>query len=286
MPDHARMVRYSTGSTRSVFGLAVLCVMIATLFMTARAQDPTADDEARIQRDISFQQSRLNNADPEVRRDAVLRLGAMRRPDASRAATPALGDVDESVRAAACAAVVSMAADEAVDFLLPLLHDKRPFIRQEAAYAFGELQKSQQRYLAKILPPLVVLLASDPYLNVRAAAALAFGRLRVLGGLDALEEIVSGNIKGKIRDRSETEYDFLRRCAAIALGQIGQRSSVPALIAVLNNRDETPDTRREAARALGLIGDPSADSALRSAVNDRDPYLAEIAFDALQRTTK
>ncbi|HEY9283975.1 MAG TPA: hypothetical protein VIP46_11030, partial [Pyrinomonadaceae bacterium] len=39
-----------------------------------------------VQREIEKQRARLSSSDAEERRDAVTRLGAMRRPDASRAA--------------------------------------------------------------------------------------------------------------------------------------------------------------------------------------------------------
>lgn len=273
------MVRYCAVSVRGLSAQLAVLVVLAAFCVAVKAQDPS-DDEARIQREISFQSERLRNSDAEVRRDAVLHLGAMKRPDASRAAAPALGDATESVRAAACPAVVSMAADEAAGTLLPLLNDKLPFIRQEAAYAIG---KTHSRTATQ---GLLNTMQTDRYLHVRAAAAVALGEIADPAAATTLAEVVGGSIGGKLKDKSDTERDFLRRSAAIALGQIGDRSAVPALIAVLNNRDETPDTRREAARALGLIGDPSARVSLQSVLTDRDPYLSEIAFDALQKMSR
>ena len=75
----------------------------------------------------------------------------------------------------------------------------------------------------------------------------------------------------------------MRRAAVRALGQIGNRAAVPALIEILNNEESGDDVRREAARSLDQIGDPAAIPALRSVVAARDPYLARIAFEALQR---
>src|SRR5213075_1367624 len=71
--------------------------------------------------------------------------------------------------------------------------------------------------------------------------------------------------------------------AAIALGQIGSRDGVPALVEALSNERTPGDVRRESARALGLIGDARAVPALRSALTAKDPYLSSIAFEALRR---
>jgi HEAT repeat protein len=75
----------------------------------------------------------------------------------------------------------------------------------------------------------------------------------------------------------------VRRSAAVALGRIGSRDAVPALIDVLSNERTEDDVKREAARALGLIGDPSAVPALRAALTARDPHLSQIAFEALRK---
>jgi HEAT repeat protein len=207
----------------------------------------------------------------------------MRQYKASLAALPAIGDLDERVRAVAADALTSAPWEMIAGEFVRLLGDKSAFVRQEAAFAMGKISDKDGTQLILLL---VNLVETDPYLNVRAAAALSMGSQRDRNGSQALIPILEGSIGGKIRDKSETEIDFLRRSAAIALGQIGDRSATPSLIAVLENRKETPDTRREAARALGLIGDPSANSALRSAVADRDPYLSEIAFNALARISE
>ncbi|HKQ53948.1 MAG TPA: HEAT repeat domain-containing protein, partial [Pyrinomonadaceae bacterium] len=79
------------------------------------------------------------------------------------------------------------------------------------------------------------------------------------------------------------EDEFVRRAAAISLGQIGSRESVPALVEALSDTRAPSDVRRECARSLGIIGDPSAVPALRSVLAAQDPYLSRIAFDALRK---
>ena len=81
----------------------------------------------------------------------------------------------------------------------------------------------------------------------------------------------------------ETADEFVRRAAAVALGQIGSSDGVPALVEALSNERTPGDVRRESARALGLIGDARAVPALRSALTAKDPYLSGIAFEALRK---
>src|ERR1043166_729078 len=86
---------------------------------------------------IQQQQQRLNSSDVEERRDAVMRLGAMRREAASRAVLPALQDAAPIVRATAAKAILSLGSDASAGYLLPLLNDKDEFVRRETAYALG-----------------------------------------------------------------------------------------------------------------------------------------------------
>jgi HEAT repeat protein len=87
----------------------------------------------------------------------------------------------------------------------------------------------------------------------------------------------------RLRRRKIEEDEFVRRAAAVSLGQIGSREAVPVLVEALSNARTPDDVRREAARALGLIGDPAAAPALRSVLAHRDPYLSRIAFEALRK---
>src|SRR5215813_9889288 len=60
---------------------------------------------------IQQQQQRLNSSDVEERRDAVMRLGAMRREAASRAVVPTLQDPAAIVRATAAKAILSLGSE-------------------------------------------------------------------------------------------------------------------------------------------------------------------------------
>src|SRR5207237_2597596 len=111
------------------------------------------------------------------------------------------------------------------------------------------------------------------------------GDERATGALsEALGRRVPGTgIFSRVTRSKTEENEFVRRAAAEALGRIGSRAGVPALIAALTDEHAGDDVRREAARALGLIGDPAAVSALRAALTAHDPYLARIAYEVLRK---
>src|SRR6478609_828175 len=91
-----------------------------------------------IQQRIQVQQRRLSSSSVEERRDALMKLGAMKHPDASRAAMSALNDSEPVVRVTAAHALTALPASDASAALVPLLTDKQEFVRREAANALGE----------------------------------------------------------------------------------------------------------------------------------------------------
>ena len=230
-----------------------------------------------IQREIEKQRQRLASAEVEERRDALMRLGNLHRPDASRFAVTALSDPVPVVRVAAAHAIVSLPADEAANLLLPLLQDKLEFIRREAAYALGETRSRSA------VMPLTNLLVMDKEASVRAAAAIALGQIGDQSVTQALTRVLSGSPReGKKKSKGETD-GFVMSAAARALGQIHSAASVNVLIATLSNESVAADVRREAATALGQIGDSSAVPALRAAVASSDSYVSEAARTALRK---
>ena len=235
-----------------------------------------------LQSEIEKQKSRLSSPEQEERRDAVMRLGAMSRPESSRAASAALGDQSAIVRATAVRAILSLAPGEASTLLIPLLTDRDEFVRREAAYALGRTQSRVG------VPALIVALETDKQASVRGVSAVALGQIADSSAVPALSGALTRRLPAsgffnRIRRRKVEEDEFVRRSAAVSLGQTGSRDGVPVLIATLSDTRAPDDVRREAARALGLLGDASAIPALRSALAARDPYLARIAFEALRK---
>ncbi|HEY0005541.1 MAG TPA: HEAT repeat domain-containing protein [Pyrinomonadaceae bacterium] len=277
-----------------VLTLFILCALIAPAFSSNSFDHPAAgcqsqplsQDASRVltplQREIEKQRRRLASSDAEERRDAVMRLGQMKRPDSSRVAASALHDPSAIVRATAAQAVLSLPPVEAAAALLPLLQDRDEFARREAAYALGQTRSRAA------LPALVNLLSQDKKESVRSSAAVALGEIGdetavipLTQALNARRRVSSGFLIK--RRRTKPENEFVRRAAARSLGQIGSRQGVQTLIAVLNDEQSGDDVRREAAEALGLIGDPAAIPHLRAALTARDPYLSRTAFAALHK---
>jgi HEAT repeat protein len=229
-----------------------------------------------IQRELEQQRQRLKSDAIEERRDALMRLGNLKRPDASRIAVAGLTDAEPIVRVAATHAILSLPPAEAATLLIPLLQDKLEFVRRETAYALGE---TRSRSAAAALESVLL---KDKETSVRGAAAVALGEIGDESSVQSLSQILAGQTEKKKKAKAGSN-EFMMRAAARSLGQIKSRSGVAVLIATLTNDANGNDVRREAATALGLIGDPSAAPALQAAFTSGDPYLSEAARAALRR---
>jgi HEAT repeat protein len=228
-----------------------------------------------LQSAIQQQQERLHTGDVEHRRDALMRLAALRHPDASRVAAPALADVSPTVRVAAATALTSLPAGEAVQLLIPVLKDKVEFVRQEVAYAMGKTGSK----LA--VAPLLELISTEKAPGVRAAAVVSLGLIGDETSVVPLAQLLAPALNGSSKSRVE-KNEFVLRAAARSLGQIRSRAAVPSLIAALEKTDNPADVRREAAIALGRIGAAESVSALRNVLTSDDPYLAAAASESLK----
>jgi len=254
-------------------GCAIAVSLLPGVVAAQSISGQSNDRLTPIQREIERQRQRLSSAEVEERRDALMRLGNLKRPEASRAAASALTDISPTVRVMAAHAVLSLPAREAVSLVTSLLKDKSEFVRREAAYVLGETRdRSAVTALIEML--------RDKEAAVRGAAAVALGQIGDEAAVQPLSHMLTGHPTKKKKSR---EDDFVMRSAAKSLGQIRSRTAVPALIATLENSANAPDTRREAASALGLIGDASAMPALQAAFSSgEDPYLAEAARAAMR----
>jgi HEAT repeat protein len=262
------------------FSLTLAVALTVSAFITPLAH--AQNELTPLQQEIRAQTARLSSAEVEERRDAVVRLGAMARPEGSRAAAAALGDTAAIVRATAARAVLSLPSGEAATLILPLLRDRDEFVRREAAYALGLTRSTVGVQL------LSSAVQTDKEASVRGAAAVALGQIGDAAAVPALvgaltRRLQSSGFFNRLLRRKVEEDEFVRRAAAVSLGQIGSREAVPVLVEALSDERAPNDVRREAARALGLIGDTAAVPALRSVLTHQDPYLSRVAFEALQR---
>jgi HEAT repeat protein len=208
--------------------------------------------------------SMLKSSDEEERRDAALQLSRLKGGSAGSALASALTDPSPRVRAAAAAGLAERGEESAVPLLASrLAQDKDKFVRKTAAYALGGFH-GRERTSA------LVAAIKDKDMEVRGAVAVSLGDHPDAEAVPALSAALS--------DKSA----FIRAQAAHALGVNGQGASqtVPNLIGLLA-KDEDAEVRRCAAAALGQIGDRSALPALERARHDRDPYLDQVAIDAI-----
>ena len=274
-----RLVLTTIPSVRPIcFNLALFALLAAMLSAAdARALVAGQNNEqlTPMQREIARQHQRLNSADIEERRDALMRLGNLKRVDASRVAAAGLNDVSPIVRVTAMQAIQSLPPTEVAPLLVSLLKDKLEFVRREAAYALGMIHSRAATR------PLVDLLLTDKEAGVRGAAAVALGEIRDEAAVQPLAQLLAGRTEKK-KKANAVENAFVMRAAARALGKIGSRAGVDVLIATLANDANDSDVRREAATALGLIGDASAAPGLQAALASSDPYLSEAARESLR----
>lgn len=261
---------------RLITGFLTAIVLLSAAAANSFAQG--GERMAAMQREIERQRQRLTSSEVEDRRDALMRLGRLKRLDASRAAVAGLSDPAPMVRVAAAHAILSLPPPEAVALLTPLLQDKLEFVRRETAYALGETRSRSA------VEPLANVLLSDKEAGVRGAAAVALGQIGDETALPALVQALGGARPQPKKKKSKApENEFVLRAAARSLGQIRSRAAVNILIAALGSQEYPSDVRREAAIALGLIGDPAAVPSLRAAFSSDDPYLSAAAREALRR---
>ena len=227
---------------------------------------------------LEKQQQRLSSGDEEERRDALMRLGAMRSEAASRVALAGLSDLSPIVRVTAAKAILSLGPAQSAAALLPLLQDKDEFVRREVAYALGA---TRSRTATEALSDRLL---NDKEAGVRGAAAVALGHIADESATMALASTLAPQLSAPAKSKRKPEENpFVLRAAAMALGQIKTRAGVPALVSAIGNETFPYDVRREAARSLGLIGDPSSVPALQSASLSEDPFLARLAHESLRK---
>jgi len=236
-----------------------------------------------IQLEIEKQRQRLNSADVEERRDALVQLRTLHHPQASRVAQGSLTDQSPIVRATAAGSVIWLPADEGAASLIPLLADKDEFVRQQTAYALGQTR-------SRVGVNSLIERLTDKKDSVRGAAAVALGEIADVAAVIPLAALLappSTAAQPKKSKKSKPERNpFVLRAAARSLGQIADRAALPVLFAVLQDDTAEDDVRREAAWALGNIGDASALSILQTAATARDPYLADLASQAVKKILK
>ena len=158
---------------------------------------------------------------------------------------------DPQTRDTAIEALGNIASYDATELLLEALQDKD---KRSSDAAFQALVEREDE---RIAPALVTMLTQGPAQTKKQAARLLGSRKDALA-LRALSELCG---TAKARD--------LRMTAAFALGKIGKRQAIPALLERLFDPDEHIIVSTAACISLGEIGDPIVLAPLRRVIDER-----------------
>jgi len=231
----------------------------------------------------------LKHPDPHIRREAVTRLSETPTVAAIQALIERLRDADAEVREAASDALTrigtpkivmrlsqaprdpvtwagvartlaKIGTPEAIKVLAEALHDSSAEVWSTASLALADAGPAAGEALIGALQHEVP--------SVRARAAMALGRARVVAATEALIAAL------KDSDRS------VRLEAVVALAALRQDAAVPALVEALNDSEES--VRQSVPIALGEIGTEAALKALKEAAQHEDEGIRWVAQWQLQ----
>lgn len=144
----------------------------------------------------------------------------------------------------------------------PFLSSENDETRRLAVETVGQLKHKS------VLPELRRILRADSLESIRAAAAKSLGELK--------DAEATGDLEESLHDGR------LVRCqAVIALGSIGDKKSVPAILAQL--RDSAPEIRYHACNAIAQVGELSDPEPLQSLLEDGESMVRRGAEAALTK---
>jgi HEAT repeat protein len=233
--------------------------------------------------------SELGSRDGSLRQAAAEALGELGDARAVKPLIAALKDENAEVRQAAAGALGEMGDPhaDAVEPLIAVLKDENVGVRQAAAGALGEMGDRHA------VEPLIAALG-DGNINVRRSATHSLGLIwdlqlvSDLGSIDSAVRRAAAEALGDLGDRHtvepviaalQDENAEVRQAAAEALGDLGDRRAVEPLIAVL--QDENAEVRQAAAEALGRLDDPRAVKPLIAVLKDENAEVRQVAARAL-----
>lgn len=216
-------------------------------------------------------ESLLTDDDAAVRSASARSLGRLRAREAKTALLVALYDPEPEVGAGAAEALGQLGeGGETVEALLVALRDRDPDKRANAARALAELGDAQ------VIEPLLDLVLRDTEASVRArvieSLKLRWCDLATDQLIAQLQQMPNETWVGRwFRPKPQEErvqQVWLRKRAAEALGYLGEKRAVDALVGALRDTDRL--VRREAVEALGKLGDARAVEPLLGLLRDRE----------------
>jgi HEAT repeat protein/beta-lactamase regulating signal transducer with metallopeptidase domain len=228
-----------------------------------------------------------------VRQQGPARGGAARGKGVQHAVATAVQEVARDAVRDLQAQRGATADPKVIAALLSALDDSVATVREDAAYALGQLEAKQAA------TPLGARLGREPDAKVRTMIAWALGQIESRDATAPLARMVQGDPSPEARAMAIWALGQLEDPAAIpalaaalrdssaevrgratwAIGSIEPKTAPPELLTALT--DAAPTVRMRAAWALGQIADPVAVPGLTAAMKDSSADVRKAAFWAL-----
>ncbi len=189
----------------------------------------------------------------------------------------AMRDRDTTVREIAARELGTIRDPEAVPILVEALENQEAFTRQQVAKVLGYIED------ARAVEPLLNIL-NDPNDRVRHHASKALINIAKTNSDDKVpDQIAQAMIEQLTHEMVAVRYRAAGLLSMLCLEnmQDAARQAVPALLEALS--DDNTAVRREAISALGLIGDKQAIPALINLMRDQEVELGPSAAISLSR---
>ncbi|MGB5350259.1 MAG: HEAT repeat domain-containing protein [Polyangiales bacterium] len=238
----------------------------------ARLAEPPAD-----RRDEAVEGLLSLAKDPvgAVREAAYESLGTLGASEALSRLLEAFEDEHMGARQTAVLAVGRVAPEAGVDAIAALLDDRRPEMRFSAIWTLSYLGAEHADRIARAL--------DDRDDEVRTLAMQCLGELGATASVDAIARALDdasdsvrfaaasslaslGDARGAPTLRAALSQPDRAFAAAVGLGDLADRDSLPALTKLAKHRWRSPILRAAAARALVRLGDPAGAEVIRRIV--------------------
>lgn len=225
----------------------------------------------------------VNNpyGDVQQRVTAIKKLALFGEQIPHWALTNALTDAQPALRIAALKTYAELAYRFPSALVVAAFADKDWSVRATAAWALGFFTKDTQ-------VPLLRAIADDPdeHPLVRASALQSLGKLKDSRSVKHMIALLSASPPSLniIPDDEDTDMNWHEReVAALALGNIGDQSALPALVRALE-KDPSIHVRVAAANALAGIAElpDEAIMSLNQVKNSKNDWLKQAALKAIK----
>lgn len=232
--------------------------------------------------DLQYLLALTNNprGDVQERVTAVRRLALFGEQLPHWALTNALTDAHKVVRIAVLETYAELAYRFPAAFVVAALADKDWSVRATAAWALGFFNKDTQTPLLRAIAD-----DADEHPLVRAAALQSLGKLKDARSVKHMIALLNAPSPVLNVIPNDEEHDMSwheREVAALALGNIGDRSALPALIRALE-KDPSVYVRVAAANALARVTElpDEAIASLNRVKNSTNEWVKQAALQAI-----